>query len=94
MKTFKVSRLIRGNELFPSKIIINEIGVTITEPGFLNGKQRCIPFKHISSVMIDTPFIGYSTIEIQTTGQELVSLYGFTSFEVNSMRDIILGNIY
>ena len=45
---------------------------------------------NIICTMIDTPFIGYSTIEIQTTGQELFSLYGFTSFEVNSMRDIIL----
>lgn len=90
MKTFSVSRLIRGNEIFPTKIIINDNGVVIKEPGFFNGKERMISFRHISSVMIDTPFIGYSTIEIQTTGQELFSICGFLESEVVEMRNIIM----
>ena len=90
MATFKVSRLIRGNELFPTKVIIDENGVTIKEPGFLNGKERMIPYRHISSVMVDSPLIGYSTIEIQTTGQDLFSINGFTMSEVQTMRDMIM----
>lgn len=90
MKTFSVSRLIRGNEIYPKKLIIDTNGVLIKEPGFFNGKERMISYKHISSVMIDTPFVGYSTIEIQTTGQELFSIHGFLESEVKEMRRLIM----
>ena len=93
MRTYNVSRLIRGNEIYPKRISIDSSGVIIKEPGFFNGKERIISFRHISSVMIDTPFIGYSTIEIQTTGQELFSIHGFLESEVKEMRQIIMSYI-
>jgi hypothetical protein len=93
MKKFYTSRLTRGNELVPTRITISKTGVTIREPGFFNGQERTIPFKHISSVEIDCPFIGYSTIEIQTTGQELFSVHGFNSYDARTMKNMILSNI-
>lgn len=94
MREFSASRLVRGNELVPTKIIITDTGVLIREPGFFRGQERFIPFRHISSVQIDTPFIGYSTIEIQTTGQYLFSVHGFNSYEVKAMRELIMQHIY
>lgn len=93
MSTYSVSRLIRGNELYPTRIVLTDTGVLIKEPGFFSGREILIPYRHISSVMVDTPFIGYSTIQIQTTGQDYYNVFGFLSSEVKEMREIILQNI-
>ena len=93
MKKFYASRLTRGNELVPTRITIANNGIYIREPGFFNGQEKFLSFRHISSVNIDTPFIGYSTIEIQTTGQELFSIHGFNSYEVRTMRKLIMQHI-
>lgn len=90
MKEFFASRLTQGNELFPTRIGVSEMGVSIREPGFFSGRERTISFRHIASVQIDCPFIGYSTIEIQTTGQESFTVHGFNSHEARSMRDLII----
>ena len=89
MKNFYASRFTQGNELFPTRIRITNQGVSIREPGFFSGKERTISFRHIASVQINCPFIGFSTIEIQTTGQEMFTIHGFNSFEVHTMRDLI-----
>lgn len=93
MREFHASRLTRGNELVPTKITIANNGVYIREPGFFNGQERFISFRHVASVLIDTPFIGYSTIQIQTTGQEAFTIHGFNSYEVRSMRELIMANM-
>lgn len=89
MKNFYASRFTQGNELFPTRIRITNQGVSIREPGFFSGKERTISFRHIASVQINCPFIGFSTIEIQTTGQEMFTVHGFNSFEVHKMRELI-----
>jgi len=93
MATFSVSRFIQGNELFPSKIIINDNSITFKIPGFFSDNERTVPFRHISSVNIKCPFIGYSTIIIECTGQSPIIVEGFTSYEVKQMRKMILDNI-
>jgi hypothetical protein len=93
MKKFFASRFTQGNELFPTRICISNEGVAIREPGFFSGKERNISFRHISSVEIDCPFIGFSTIEIQTTGQELFSVHGFNSYEARQMKKLIMAKI-
>lgn len=90
MKEFFASRLTQGNELFPTRIRISEQGVSIREPGFFSGRERTISFRHVASVQIDCPFIGYSTIEIQTTGQDMFTIHGFNSHEARTMRDLII----
>jgi hypothetical protein len=94
MREFFASRLTQGNELFPTRIRISEVGVSIRQPGFFSGKERTISFRHIASVEIDCPFIGYSTIQIQTTGQEMFTIHGFNSYEASTMRDLIIACCY
>ena len=79
MKEFFASRLTQGNELFPTRIRISEQGVSIREPGFFSGRERTISFRHVASVQIDCPFIGYSTIlrtqELRTLEARELSIY-------------------
>ncbi len=87
---YTASRLSEGNKLFPAKITITENGVTLKIPGFLSGSEQSIPFDTISSVDIETPFIGFSTIKIYSTGWDDIIASGFTKAEVKEMKNAIL----
>jgi uncharacterized membrane protein YdbT with pleckstrin-like domain len=91
--TFITSRLSEGNKVFPTKIIIDNQGVTVEVPGVFSKKEETIPFTKISSVKADCPFIGFSTLIIETTGNGRVSTCGFTKDEVKRMKELILKNI-
>jgi uncharacterized membrane protein YdbT with pleckstrin-like domain len=93
MQTFVASRLTEGNKLFPSKITIDEIGVTFKDPGLFSAKEKTIPFTKISSVDTDCPFVGYSTIIIETTGEGRIRAHGFKKAEVLEMKESILRRI-
>ena len=93
METFIASRLTEGNRIFPSRIIIDKLGITLKVPGFFSGNEKTIPFNRISSVDIDCPFIGYSTIIIETTGEGEIRAHGFTKDELKRMKKIILEKI-
>lgn len=79
--------------MFPAIIIVDEIGVTIKIPSLFSGSEKTIPFSRISSVNIDSPFIGFSSIIIQTTGEGAITAYGFTKKEVLRIRELILEKI-
>ncbi|MEO7080269.1 MAG: hypothetical protein ABIY71_02040 [Flavobacteriales bacterium] len=93
METFIASRVAEGNRVFPSKIIIDQLGVTLKVPGLLSGNEKTIPFTRISSVDIDSPLVGYSTIIINTTGEGNIRAHGFTKAEVTRMKTMILEKI-
>ena len=79
-KIYAASRLTQGNKLFPAKIILEDNGVTFKVPSF-------------SSVNVNSPFIGYSDIIIETTGEGSIQVHGFTSAEVKEMKQQILEKI-
>jgi uncharacterized membrane protein YdbT with pleckstrin-like domain len=93
MKTFAASRLSTGNKLFPTKIEIDDLGVTLKHPGLFSGKEKTVPFTRISSVDVDIPMVGYSTIIISTTGEGNIMAHGFTKDEVREMKALILAKI-
>jgi len=93
MPTFIASRLTGGNRVFPDQIVIDEIGVTYKEPNLLSGEEKTIPFSKISSVEIDSPLIGFSSIQIQTTGEGAINVHGFTKDEVVEMKTLILSKM-
>ena len=93
METFIASRLSEGNKTFPIKIIIDTMGVTLKHPGLFSGQEQTVPFSRISSVDVDSPLVGYSTIIINTTGQGKIEAHGFTKAEVNTMKKMILEKI-
>ena len=94
MKVYQASKLAVGvSKLFPHKITITDNSVTITEPGLFSNKEKTIPFSKIASVNIDSPLIGFSTITVETTGNDSLTINGFTKDEVREMKQIILGKI-
>ncbi len=93
MKSYSASRLTNGKRIFPSRIIIDDSSVTFKIPSLFSGKETTIPFSRISSVNIDCPFIGFSTIIIETTGEGQILARGFTKSEVLEMKELILSKM-
>ena len=93
MKIYTSSRLTDGNRIFPTRIIIDDSTVTFKIPSLFSGKETTIPFSRISSVNIDSPFIGFSTIIIETTGEGQIIAKGFTKSEVIEMKEFILSKM-
>lgn len=93
METFIASRVAEGNRVFPSKVIIDQQGVTLKVPSLFSGNEKTIPFSRISSVNIDCPLVGYSSIIIDTTGEGNIRAHGFTKAEVMRMKAMILEKI-
>jgi uncharacterized membrane protein YdbT with pleckstrin-like domain len=56
-------------------------------------KNHRIPFSRISSVEVDCPLIGFSTITIETTGEGGISADGFLKEEVQEMKELILSRL-
>jgi uncharacterized membrane protein YdbT with pleckstrin-like domain len=93
MEIFIASRLTAGNKLFPAEIIIDQDGITLKIPGLFSGNEKTIPYSRISSVDINCPLIGYSTISIETTGEGSIKAHGFTKNEVTRIKERILAKI-
>jgi len=93
MEIFISSRLTTGNKIFPSKIIVDELGVTLRIPGMFSGNEKTVPFNRIASVDIKSPFIGFSAIVIETTGEGRIKAHGFTRTEVKRMKELIIAKI-
>ncbi len=83
---FEASRLSDGNKLFPAKIIIETTGVTLKVPGLFSEKEQTIPFHLISSVKLKTPFIGFSTIVINSSDSNIISASGFTADDAELIK--------
>jgi uncharacterized membrane protein YdbT with pleckstrin-like domain len=93
MEIFIASRLTTGNKIFPSKIIVDDLGVTLRIPGLFSGNEKTIPFTRIASVDIFCPFIGYSTVVIETTGEGCIKAHGFTKSEAKRIKELVLAKI-
>jgi uncharacterized membrane protein YdbT with pleckstrin-like domain len=93
MVIFMASRLTAGNKIFPSKISIGPNGVTLKIPGLFSGNEKTVPYTRISSVNINSPFVGFSTIIIETTGEGSIRAHGFRKNEVKRMKELILEKI-
>lgn len=94
MKVYQASKLAAGvSKVFPHRITISDNSVTITEPGLFSNKEKTIPFSKIASVNINSPLVGFSTITLETTGNDSLTINGFTKEEVREMKQTILGKI-
>lgn len=85
MVEIKAHRLSEGNRMFPCKIILEDCGMTVKIPSFFSSKETFISYSDISSISIDTPFIGYSTIKFNTKGQK-IEAHGFTKSDAQKIQ--------
>ncbi|MEN9907597.1 MAG: hypothetical protein RLZZ540_738 [Bacteroidota bacterium] len=82
------SRLSEGNKIFPAEIHIEENGIKVKIPGFLSGDTRFINYENISSVNIDTPMIGFSSLTFYCQGNR-ASAHGFKKDEAKQIKEAI-----
>lgn len=92
-ETFYTSRLSKGNTLFRSRLTLSAQGVTLRLPSLFSGDEKTVPFSRISSVNIRCPFIGYSDIDIETTGEGGISVHGFTASDARKIKELILEKV-
>jgi len=85
---FVASRLSEGNKVFPTEINCEEHGLTVKIPGLFRGESQYFDYHQISSVGVDAPLIGYSTITFYA-GVNFISAHGFNSDEVKRIKEII-----
>ncbi len=93
MKTYTASRLSNGNKFYPCKLTIDNQSITLSLPGFFKGKESTIPLNRISSVDIETPLVGFSTIHVETTGEGSIKAHGFTKAEVEEIKATLLSKV-
>jgi len=89
MKKFVANRLSGGNRIFPSEISIDNFGVTVKIPGFFSGREKSLSFDTISSVRIDCPLVGFSSITLNTIGFDRVSADGFSKDDAEEIKELI-----
>ena len=93
MKNYIASKLSSGNLIFPSVIEIMDNSVIIKRPSLFSTKERTIPFNRVSSVSYESPFIGFSSITIETNGESSEKINGFYKSDVLEIKNIILSKI-
>lgn len=84
----KASRWSKGNRIFPTEIILEPSGLSIRVPGIFNSKSEFMEYSYISSVSVNTPLIGFSTLVLYTSGSQ-VSAHGFTKKEAKTIQEAI-----
>lgn len=85
---FTASRISESNVLFPPTIIFSGEGITIQTPALLHHNTDFIPYEAVSSVLIHTPVVGFSTITFYAYGRE-IRVHGFLQQEVREMKRLV-----
>lgn len=88
MKEFQASRLSEGNKVIPNTIKIDDFGVTLKIPGVFSGKEKTITYHEVSSVNIETPMVGFSTITFNTIGFDRVVAKGFSKEDAHEIKQL------
>ncbi len=88
MKEFQASRLSDGNKVMPNTIKIDDFGVTLKIPGVFSGKEKTLTYHQISSVQIDSPMVGFSTITFDTIGWDRITAKGFSKEDAHEVKQL------
>ena len=88
MRKITASRASDGNKLFPASITIEDTGLKVRLPGFWKDEETFVSYTDVSGVSVDTPLIGFSSIEFNVMGSR-VKAHGFTKSEVKEIKQAI-----
>ena len=88
MKKITASRISDGNKLFPASITIEDSGLKVSLPGFWKDEETFVSYADISGVSVDTPLVGYSSIEFNVMGSR-VKAHGFTKSQMKEVKEAI-----
>jgi len=85
---FTASRLSEGNKVFPAEIHLEENSIEIKVPGLFSGDSKYLNYEDITSIEVDSPMIGFSTIRIFLNGNK-IEVHGFSKNDIKEIRKII-----
>ena len=85
MAKYTASRLSGGNHAFPDQITTDPESLTVKIPGLFGGKSQNFPYTQISSVSVNSPVVGYSSITFYAADTK-VSANGFTKSETEKIK--------
>ena len=89
MKEFQASRLSEGNKVMPNTIKIDDFGVSLKIPGVFSGKEKTLTYHEVSSVSIDSPMMGFSTITFNTIGFDRIIAKGFSKEDAQEVKQLV-----
>ncbi|TKC61243.1 hypothetical protein FBD94_11910 [Pedobacter hiemivivus] len=85
---FTASRLSEGNKVFPTEIHLEENSIEIKSPGLFCGDSKYLNYEDITSIEVDSPMIGFSTLRLFLTGNK-IEISGFSKSDIKQIRQII-----
>jgi phage gp45-like len=85
---FTASRLSEGNKAFPVEIHLEEDNIEIKKPGVFSGESKYLNYEDITSIEVDSPMIGFSTVRLFLNGNK-VEVHGFSKNDVKEIRKMI-----
>ena len=88
-RTFRASRLTRGNHLFPAQVEVSPTSVTLRKPRLIGKVEESIHIAHIASIKINT-HIFFSDVLIESSGGENPAVcHGHTKGDAVAMKELI-----
>lgn len=85
---FTASRLSEGNKMFPTEIHLEENTIEIKAPALFSGDSKYLNYEDISSIEVDSPMLGFSTLRIFLNGN-MIEVTGFSKSDIKEIRRII-----
>jgi hypothetical protein len=88
-ETFAASRWTRGNFLFPTRIVVNQLRVSRVKPRLFGSNDESISIGQVASVHISTGII-WSNIRIESSGgTDPILSHGHRKAVALRIRDLI-----
>jgi lysozyme family protein len=85
---YKASRWSKGNRFFRTEILLEKYGVKVNYPSLFGGKSHYFDFSQITSVLVESPMVGYSTITFYSAGTQITA-HGFTRKIVKEIQEAV-----
>jgi len=87
-RVITASRLSDGNKVFPPKITLEDSGLKVKIPGLFKNNETYFNYSQISSVNVDSPMVGFSTISFNASGTR-ISVNGLSKSDVREIKEAI-----
>jgi len=88
-ETFAASRWTRGNRLFPTRIVVNQLRVSRVKSRLFGSNEESIAISQVASVHIATGMI-WSNITIESSaGTDPLTSHGHRKADAIRIRDLI-----
>ena len=91
-EVFVASRWTKGNFLFPTRIVVNQLRVSRIKPRLFGSTEESISIDKVASVQISTG-VFWSDIRIDSSGgSDPITSHGHRKEDARRIRDLIEGH--